>query len=801
MGSFSIDGNNIFFEQGDTILRASERADIKIPKLCDLKGLSPFGGCRMCIVKVDGLRGYPTACTTIVSEGMKVTAFDDELKKMRQTILKLILVEHPSACMLCPDKVDCFAIRPRPDKSGAITGCQTCPNRYACELRDLVEELELDSLIAKHEYRYIPTEQTDPFIEIDLNLCIMCGRCARVCDELRGSSAITFVNKGDETMISKPSVKPQIEENCDYCGSCIDVCPTGTLTSMKTRWYAPADKVFETVCPYCSVGCKLDVGIKNNRIVSVKPSQDADGNIGYACVNGYFGIAELPMLSNRLRNTKVRKFADDKPVELPMKETIEFTVESLKKFKPEEIAVVVSPTISIEDAFVMQKFARNVLKTNNIAINGFLGDEKMRRILHERLGTGKWQAELEDIDTADNIITISADLERLGGALDVRLNRSNACIYVINTYPTRTMRFGAKYIEAQKNRYNNVIGGFAKAVANSGFASKHEGYQEFNQSIQSFDDTDFTEFKDKFAGKKNIIILSGHCDFEAISMTTDFAAMIDAKILPLYESGNYAGLIKAGCCSDVLPGSRTNPNAGILTQIELLEKIKLGEIKALYVLGDLANSDMLQKLEFLAVQDFIENSLTDRANVVFPAVGFGESAGTYVNSEGKLQQLPKILDPSFNVQPDWKILCEIAKSFGAEGFEYESAEEIFKEYSGVSISVNTDANDFSKFKHVPFIESESCCNTCEKMCYDLRPMPKYKSANIIERISGFADIHPNNAVYLNEQVAESLEKLGEFINISNNGVKIKALPIIKTDYPDNFILVKSSKLIDILSNY
>ena len=114
MGSFSIDGTNIPFEQGDTILRASERAGINIPKLCDIKGLSPFGGCRMCIVKVEGLRGYPTACTTIVSEGMKVTAFDDELKKMRQTILKLILVEHPSACMLCPDKVDCFEIRPRP---------------------------------------------------------------------------------------------------------------------------------------------------------------------------------------------------------------------------------------------------------------------------------------------------------------------------------------------------------------------------------------------------------------------------------------------------------------------------------------------------------------------------------------------------------------------------------------------------------------------------------------------------------------------------------------------------------------
>ncbi|MCK4313018.1 MAG: (2Fe-2S)-binding protein, partial [Candidatus Cloacimonetes bacterium] len=260
----TIDNKTVEAKKGKMILDVTQENDIYIPHLCFHPELSPYGGCRLCIVEVDGMKGYPTACTTQVEEGMTIRTNTKILQEMRTEILQLILSEHPSACLICDEAEECSDFQGTIRKVGFTTGCRWCPKDNDCELQEVVENLKIDEIEFPVYYRDFPVEKNDPFFDRDYNLCIYCGRCVRICQEHRKSSVISLNKRGRYSTIGPAFNQSHLEANCEFCGACVSVCPTGALSEKTRKWSGVPEKYHSSICPLCGLNCDIQVLTKEN---------------------------------------------------------------------------------------------------------------------------------------------------------------------------------------------------------------------------------------------------------------------------------------------------------------------------------------------------------------------------------------------------------------------------------------------------------------------------------------------------------------------------------------------------------
>lgn len=351
----TINGQRVTAEPDETILKCATRHNIDIPHLCTHPSLPPFGACRMCMVEVEGMRGFPTACTTPASEGMIILTDTEALRELRRNILALMMLEHPSACLVCDRRELCEDFRPKSEKVGRTTGCHTCNNKQVCEVRKLSEDLGFCQLPVPPLYHFRPLERSEPFIDRDLNLCILCGRCVRVCKHQHDTSIIDFVGRSSIARIGEAFGRTLLEADCRFCGSCVDVCPTGSLADRYAKWFGKPDRWTATTCTFCDAGCALNVGVENDKATIVH-AVDPDKPL---CVLGRFALAPFMNGTERLRVPQVR--VGEVLRETPWNDALRVAADKLALHKGQSFALVCGPEMTMEDRYLLKRFTVEIM--------------------------------------------------------------------------------------------------------------------------------------------------------------------------------------------------------------------------------------------------------------------------------------------------------------------------------------------------------------------------------------------------------------------------------------------------------
>ncbi len=365
---FTLNGRDVDFEPGQTILEAAEACGVSIPTLCHLKGTTPTGACRICLVEVKGARTLLPACATPVSAGMDVKTHSQKVIEARRMILQLMLASgnHNCAALAASDR-DWTLFQRDVHKNDGTT--ELCPVWGDCRLQELAFEYQVQSDRFTPDTESYPVEDVNPMIVRDFSRCILCGRCVQACNEVQVNRAISFGYRGAKSKIVASGDRALADSDCVFCGECIQACPVGALVEKKSRykWRPWEVEKIRTTCPYCGVGCQQWLHVKDGRIVKVTGVETAEPNKGRLCVKGRFGF-DFIYSEDRLKTPLIRE--KDGFREASWDEALDLTAarfkEIIKESGPDALAGVSCARSINEDSYQMQKFFRAAIGTNNI---------------------------------------------------------------------------------------------------------------------------------------------------------------------------------------------------------------------------------------------------------------------------------------------------------------------------------------------------------------------------------------------------------------------------------------------------
>ncbi len=720
----SINGELYDFTPGETILSFVRRHFEYnfVPTLCDAPNLEAFGSCRVCSVEVSrpGNGGIRTvaACHTPVEEGMIIATESESIQKLRKNIIELVLTDHPLDCL-------------------------TCEVNGNCELQDVAARVGIRKVRYPEGKNHLdrPKDLSHPYMTSDLSKCIMCYRCVRACDEVQGQLVLSVTGRGFDSKIVKGMDQSFMESDCVSCGACAQACPTSAISDVfQSKALVGQDKI-RTVCTYCGVGCNLEVSVKSGKILSIQAPYDAEVNQGHTCLKGRYAFRfynhperlQFPMIR---KNGELERVSWDEAYDYIAAKLTEIKA----KYGPDAIGGISSARCTNEENYLMQKFIRAVIGTNNIDGCARVCHSPTALGLQRTFGTGAATNSIEDLKYTNCIMIIGAnptDGHPVTGAKLRQFAMKGKTTIVLDPRRTEIVKYATHHLQLRPGTNVAVLNMMLYYIIKEGLVDKEfidtrtEGYQDFETNILNLNIDKLEEIsgvpREQAKAAAIAYATAGNAmSFHGLGVTEHYQgtysvmliadlAMITGNIgkrgcgvNPLRGQNNVQGMADmgvqpyqgAGYLDVMIPenqdkytkfyGVEMTKTAG-LKMPEMYNAAIAGQFKAMWVMGeDMVQSDpntnkvikAMEALDLLVVQELFMTETAKYAHVVLPGASFLEKDGTFTNGERRIQRVLQVVKPIGEAKSDGQIVVDIMNKMGYKQADYD-AKSLLEEISQI----------------------------------------------------------------------------------------------------------------------
>ena len=727
--TLSIDGFDVVVPEGTSVMRAAAIAGIKVPKLCATDSVEAFGSCRVCLVEIQGRKGYPASCTTPAEEGMVVRTQTQALAGLRRNVLELYISDHPLDCLTCSANGD-------------------------CELQDVAGEVGLRKVrysVEGASHLGSEKDESNPYFAFDPSKCIVCSRCVRACEEVQGTFALTVQGRGFDSKIAAGQGGSFMESDCVSCGACVQACPTATLQEKSVIETGVPEHTVLTTCAYCGVGCSFRAEMRGDTVVRMVPNKDGKANEGHSCVKGRFAFGYTTH-KDRIRHPMIRNSIDEPWREVSWDEAVGFAAARFRdiqqKYGRNSVGAITSSRCTNEETWLVQKLVRAGFGNNNVDTCARVCHSPTGYGLKTTLGESAGTQSFSSVAEADVIMVMGANPTEAHPVFASRLKkrlREGAQLIVVD--PRRIALVASPHIRAEHHLQlrpgTNVafVNAMAHVIVTEGlekrefvearcdltqwqqwreFVSRPEHSPESTAAVTGIPAEELRAAARLFAGAANAAIYYGlgvteHSQGSTtvmgianLAMATGNLGRRGVGVNPLRGQNNVQGSCDMGSFPHEFPGYRHVSDPGVRASFEAAWGVELdgepgmripnmfdaaldGRFRGMYVQGeDFAQSDpntqhveaALRRMECLVVQDLFLNETAKFAHVFLPGATFLEKDGTFTNAERRISRVRRAVPPLAGLE-DWQVTQKLANALGYP-MSYRHASEIMEEIAALT---------------------------------------------------------------------------------------------------------------------
>jgi formate dehydrogenase major subunit len=722
--TLEIDGMQVTVPEGTSVMRAAAEAGVSIPKLCATDSLDPFGSCRLCLVEIEGRRGYPASCTTPVAPGMVVHTQTATLAKVRRNVMELYISDHPLDCL-------------------------TCAANGNCELQDMAGVVGLREVRYGYEganHLKATQDTSNPYFTFDPAKCIVCSRCVRACEETQGTFALTIDSRGFASMVSPGQKEDFMDSECVSCGACVQACPTATLMEKSVIDKGQAEHSVVTTCAYCGVGCSFRAEMQGNDVVRMVPNKDGHANHGHSCVKGRFAIGYATH-RDRITKPMIRASIEEPWREVSWEEAVGHAAAEFKRIQAKHgrgaVGGITSSRCTNEETYLVQKLIRAAFGNNNVDTCARVCHSPTGYGLKTTLGESAGTQTFDSVEKADVIVVIGAnptDGHPVFGSRMKRRLREGAKLIVVDPRTIDLVRSphiqANHHLKLRPGTNVAVVNAMAHVIVTEGlwnqafvnsrceepafakwvdFIVAPANSPETLEAETGVPAKELREAARLYATGGNAAIYYGlgvteHSQGSTMVMGIANLAMLTGNIgregvgvNPLRGQNNVQGACDMGSFPHELPGYRHVSDAPTRQLFESAWGVKLepepglripnmldaaldGSFRGIYIEGeDIAQSDpdtqhvtaALRAMECVVVQDIFLNETAKFAHVFLPGSSFLEKDGTFTNAERRISPVRKVMPPLAG-KSDWEVTQMLSNALGYP-MHYNHPSEIMDE--------------------------------------------------------------------------------------------------------------------------